>query len=141
MSWVSTWKSIRDKLESKLKALTIDGTPAFQAVYIGRKSAPTVFPCAFIFPNRVRTRVAAAGSSQFEMPFEIRVVSKDPSIKGGADDAVTRLGAVEQMLISDRKFEGTVLNLEVDEIEPESIRPRVSERPEANLTVRFITII
>lgn len=137
MGWTDTFKQILSKLKSDLKSLKIDENAAFDAVYIGRKAAPTQFPCAFIFPRRVRERPATAGTSVYEIQFEIRVVSKAVGGEAGLTDALTRIGAVESMLIADRSYGGLVDNLEVDEIQPEIELPRVRERHESALRVTF----
>ncbi|RLE67000.1 MAG: hypothetical protein DRJ38_00070 [Thermoprotei archaeon] len=139
MSWREVFLDIIDQLKTDLQNLTDgNGNNVFAAVYVGRKSKPIHFPCAFIFPGRVRLTPSTVTKSTYEMNVTIRVVSKIAAGESGLKDVLTRLGYVEDMLKSDRTFHGYVDNLEVDTIETEVFRPMVRERHEAELTVRFI---
>jgi len=139
MSWRTIFTNIIDRLKTDLTALK-DSSNAnvFDAVYIGRKSRPTNFPCAVIFPGRIRLTPSTVAKSMYEMNVTVRVVSKLASSEDGLKDAISRIGYVEDMLKDDRTFHGYTDNLEVDIVESEVFRPMVRERHEAELNVRFI---
>jgi len=136
--WFTAFEKIKDKLIEKLTDLKSGGIAVFDAVYFGRKSTPTNFPCVFIWPETIRPVPATIAMSKYFMPFTIRAVSKLPSLMGGFEDAVRRLGLVEHMLISDRSFEYLADNLEIGSITPDVPLPRVRERHEAELVVTFL---
>lgn len=141
LDWVTRYIEILDQLEADLGALQDGGVDVFKAVYVGRKAVPRTFPAVFIFPLSITGPAASVATSAFFMPFEIRVVAKMPTAREALVDVIERLGLVEQMLIADRQFHELTENLEVNPIEPESIRPRVRDRHEGSLIVTFRKII
>ena len=139
MSWRTVYPTIISQLKNDLQQLKdSSNNNVFDAVYVGRKARPTDFPCAFIFPGRIRLTPSTTAKSVHEMNVTIRVVSKMPSGESGLQDVMNRLGYVKDMLESDRTFHGYADNLEVDVIESEVYRPMVRDRHEAELTVRFL---
>jgi len=136
LSWIKTYNTVRSTLKTKLTNLVDEtGTKVFAAVYEGRKTKPSTFPCCFVWPGRVTTSPASIQQSDYLMSFIIRVVSK--AANGGFDDALKRLGYVEKELVNDRTLGGTVDNLEIITIDPDVMLPRVRERHEAELTVEL----
>ena len=138
-SWCEVYEDVIDTIKSKISQLTDDqGNALFDAVYVGRKAKPVDFPCAFVFPGRIRLTPSTVSKSVHEMNVTIRVVSKMPSGETGLQDVMDRLGYVKDMLEADRTFHGYADNLEVDVIDSEVFRPMVRDRHEAELTVRFL---
>lgn len=139
MSWRTVYPAIISQLKTDLQQLKDNSNNnVFDAVYVGRKAKPVDFPCAFVFPGRIRLTPSTVSKSVHEMNVTIRVVSKMPSGETGLQDVMDRLGYVKDMLEADRTFHGYADNLEVDVIDSEVFRPMVRDRHEAELTVRFL---
>ena len=107
-----------------LRALADErGDKRFAAVYFGKQAKPEQFPCAIVRPETIRTTSSTVRSSQYRMPFDIRIIAKDQDPEIGVDEVVVLLGVVVKMFEDDRQW-GTYS----DNVEPFVINPDVERR-------------
>ena len=132
--WSDLYKSIVDRLKQQLSA-------QFANVYVGRLQPPSAFPCVYVLPQEVRETPTSPKTSMYEMIFRIRVITREVVSESAIKESTDLIGAVENMLISDRGFGGLVDNLEVDRIVYYVESPLSRDRQETDLIVRFVKVM
>ena len=136
--WVDMYLAIKNRLKSKLEALLDDdGDPVFKAVYFGKKSSPKEFPACIFWGVTERPTVTTLKSSRYPMRFRVAAIAQDQSPEGGHDEAVKKMGYVGKMIEDDRQFGDLADTSEIDEIDPDVERRRITTRHEAAYILRF----
>ena len=105
----------------------------FKEVYFGKQAQPKEFPCAIVRPEIIRTTATTVRSSQYRMPFDIRVIAKNEDPEEGIDEVVVLLGRVVKMFEDDRQWGEYSDNVEPFVIDPDVERRAVRTRHEGSI--------